>query len=276
MIAYDFNIFWLAGRALLAGQSPYSITGFYSPLPFAWLMVPFALLPLYPAFVIWTVLNLIAFVALTRKRAMFFLLFLPVIFHLWVGQVDLLILASGLLGGWLGVAFTTLKPQLAFWIIPYVIIRDRKSNERRKLFITGLIIGFIYGLSWLIDPGWVAAWQANTVSLLEYAAHASSLFGAMALMPIPWRISFLIIAFIGLVAGIWMKRKGTDYWLIAAIFNPLANIYSLTMILNSIDLIAIILSWLLIPVSLVLHTGLPWVLVPIYLVIKQKYLLSKL
>jgi hypothetical protein len=54
-------------------------------------------------------------------------------------------------------------------------------------------------------------------------------------------------------------------------FNPVANIYSLTLVINSIDLIAILLSWLLLPVSLTLHTGLPWALVPIYLVIRQKW-----
>jgi hypothetical protein len=65
-----------------------------------------------------------------------------------------------------------------------------------------LIVAAVYGLSWLVEPGWVAAWQANTVALLECAAHASSLFGAMALLPVPWTISFVLIACLGLITGV--------------------------------------------------------------------------
>ena len=45
VIGLDFALFWQAARAVLEGRSPYSVSGFYSPLPFAWALSPLALLP---------------------------------------------------------------------------------------------------------------------------------------------------------------------------------------------------------------------------------------
>ena len=74
----DFHSYWLAGRLLLNGQSPYDLeamralgkaeglqfvlgTGYSYPLPFAFLMIPFALLPFMPAVLLFNAIALVGF-----------------------------------------------------------------------------------------------------------------------------------------------------------------------------------------------------------------------
>ncbi|MEK7327571.1 MAG: hypothetical protein AAB217_20190, partial [Chloroflexota bacterium] len=67
---------------MLAGQSPYTVDGFYSPFPFAWLMIPFGLLPFRTALSLWTALNLASLIVLAKRDTFKLMLFLPVAFAL--------------------------------------------------------------------------------------------------------------------------------------------------------------------------------------------------
>lgn len=74
----DFHAYWLAARLLMAGQSPYDLdamrslgqaeglrfvlgTGYSYPLPFAFLMIPLALLPFDSSILIFSAVSLIGF-----------------------------------------------------------------------------------------------------------------------------------------------------------------------------------------------------------------------
>lgn len=272
-LAYDFAIFWEGAGAVLSGQSPYSIPGYYPIPPFAIATAPIGLLPRTPAFILWSVVNIAALASIARRKTPIALLYLPVFFGIWVGQVDLIILALGFTGSWIGVALTALKPQLAVWLIPFYVIAWSRSGQTRRLIPAMAAVTAIYGIPTILWPSWWAQWTAATPSMLEYAQHASSAFGLSALLQelLPPQLSILLVAILG-AAIFSVVRPWTDsrYWSWAAIFNPLANIYSLCIVLQEADWISYALSWLLLPVALYLHTGFPWVLVPVYLLWKQR------
>ncbi|HNB53562.1 MAG TPA: hypothetical protein PK530_16550 [Anaerolineales bacterium] len=132
---------------------------------------------------------------------------------------------------------------------------------------TGLnLISLLYGIPSLIQPGWWQEWFNATPPILTYAEHASSLFGLGALLPIPSIQTFLGVSLLAGLSFLFLKPyKSSTYWNWVAIFSPVANIYSLCLVIAQVDWVAILLSWVLLPLSLFLHTGLPWVIIPIYL-----------
>lgn len=269
-MSYDFNFFWRAARAVLDGQSPYEVDGFFSPLPFAWAMIPFGLLPFDMAFLSWTILNVISLIALTKRNALRALLFLPIAFSLWVGQVDILIIAAGFLGGWLGLAFTALKPQLAIWIIPYTFGKWWYSGERKKILYTSLMILSLYIIPSVVWPKWWFEWLDSSPSIFTYSEHSSSLFGFAALINFPIQFTFFSTACLAILILIVLKPFSDEkFWNWMAIFNPVSNVYSLSIVVQYIDWIAIGASWMLLPVALNLHTGLPWIIVPGYLLVRN-------
>ena len=263
MLGYDFNIFWEGARAILSGHSPYSVEGFFSPLPFAWLILPFGFLSFEVAYSIWTAINLLSLVVISKKDALRLILFLPVMFAIWVGQVDLLIIAAGFFGGWLGLAITTLKPQLSVWIVSYKFAEWWREGKRQNILYTLLAILVIYGIPSLLQPGWWNSWASAPPSIFHYASHASSLFGLSALfVNSTFNTLFFVIA-LAAISFILLRPFSRGRFLSwVAIFNPVANIYSLSIVFENV---AIGLSWLLLPVSINLHTGLPWAFIPIYL-----------
>ena len=91
MWLFDFRIFYLAGRALLTGNSPYQVDGFYSPLPLAVFFVPFALLPEFIAYVLYLALSICLILRIAKRKSLWVLVTFPVLFTLFVGQIDLLI-----------------------------------------------------------------------------------------------------------------------------------------------------------------------------------------
>lgn len=265
MIGYDFKFFWEAARAVLNGVSPYTVSGFFSPLPFAWLLAPIGFFKFEIAYVIWTILNIVSLFVISKKNIHRLLLFLPVFFALWVGQVDLIILAMGLFGGWIGLALATLKPQLAFWLIGIKFIEWWRLGEKKKLILTLLGIFVLYGIPSIIQPGWWKEWLISTPSILTYSEHASSLFGIATFSDLPVVAIFVGVCLLAVISFILFRPYGNQYWNWVAIFNPVANIYSLCVLYANVDWWAVILSWVLLPISLSVHTGLPWIVIPIFL-----------
>jgi len=276
-LGYDFVIFWEAARALLAGHSPYIVQGFFSPLPFLLPIVPLALLPYWVGFSFWTILNITALVMLARRHSLRTLLFLPVLFALWVGQVDLIVIALAFTGTWWGLALAALKPQLAVWLVPFFAIRWWKTDDKTSIIKMFTAVAILYAVPTILEPSWWRAWLDATPSVLEYAEHASSLFGISALLQpsLSLVISFAAISALALVVFSTVKPfNDRRYWSWVAIFNPLANIYSQCILVTQVDWIAVALSWFLLPVSLYLQSGLPWVAVPVYLLWRTRRLLK--
>ncbi len=122
---HDFRVFWQASRA----TNVYTADPFgpfvYPPTALVWIK-PLALLPFWPAFALWSVMSLAAFMTVARK---WLLLLSPVVVQCLVyGQTSLLIGAlilyaanrpSWARGALLGLALT-LKPQVVF-LAPLVL-----------------------------------------------------------------------------------------------------------------------------------------------------------
>jgi len=265
MVGYDYDFFWRAAQAYINGQSPYSVTGFFSPFPFVLAMIPFGMMPYNLSFGLWSVLSLMALVYVNRSRFPRLIFYLPVIYTLWVGQVDLMILALGFSATWLGVALTTLKPQLAIFILPYAVYGWWRKGQTDQIWKMGIAVIALYGLPTALSPGWWSDWMSSTPSIFEYSLHASSLFGISALISYPTAVVFAAVALVGgIVFWVIKPVRENGYWSWVALFNPIANIYSLCVINRLVDWIAILLSWVLLPISLSLHTGLPWAIIPLY------------
>jgi hypothetical protein len=118
MYESDYLIFGLAGRAILAGDNPYSIRNSFYPPATSMFFAFLALVPVQVSYVIWIALNLgLLLVVLKKNRtiyqAMAWLAYTPVLFTLISGQLDLM-LYSGLVFKvtehayvWIGVPFPT-------------------------------------------------------------------------------------------------------------------------------------------------------------------------
>jgi len=269
VVGYDFRILWTAGRVVLEGGSPYAVPGFFYPVNFAWFMAPFGLLPVQAAYIVLIVLSLAALRALKPARKVY--VFAPVVYALFIGQFDLVFLVLGLAGGWVGLALATLKPQIGIWLVIYQFYCWRKDG-REKIRNTLIGVGVIYAFPFLVDPGWFGDWLAASPGFLDYASHSASLFGIGRLVPWDWATSTVLIAVLGSVLVIYEFRRGrlqARYWEYVTLFNPLAHVYSLSMLYARIDWIAVGLSWFLIVLRFALGSGLPMVGIPIYLYIKS-------
>lgn len=271
-LGYDFSIFFNAARSFLAGNSPYITSGFFSPYPFVFMISIFAILPYNLAYFFWTILNFGAVAYLSQWKMIRAIIFLPVFFAIWVGQIDIILIALAFTRTWIGVALLSLKPQLAIWLLPYFLLSWYRNGEKQKIIKMSFTVGLLYLLPTVIDPTWWIDWFVASPSALKYAENASSLFGISAMLPeyIPSVLVFSIIVIIcGLTFYFLKPRNEREFLSLVVIFNPIANIYSHSLLIQHIDWIAVVLSWLLLPLSLKFHTGLPWVIIPIYIVLRN-------
>ena len=269
---YDFDFFWRAAGAILHGESPYSVGGFFSPYPLALLLAPLALLPFGVAYGIWTALKL-ALLARISDRWSFLraLLFLPVAFDLWQGQLDLLVVLVASRLNWIGAVVCTLRPQLALWIIPFLAWTWWKQKRHDQYWKSLLGILVLFGLSTLIEPSWWSSWiNAGSVAW-EYNAQAASLFGLAQILPLPHIVVFVVLAVLALI-GLVVLRPLTPpaFWQHLALFNPVANAYSLVVLLGQIDWILIVMALLALPLSRIAHTNAVWALLPLYLLVRNR------
>ena len=261
---YDFETYWLAAVAVISGHSPYTVAGFLSPYPLAWFFVPFGFVPVKVSSLIWGMVNAAATVVLVKKSFPRALLYLPVFFAILVRQIDLPVLAVGLCGGWFGLALTTLKPQLAIWIIPWVVLNTSPNKRRRLVSFAGVSALLLYAVPTLYYPQWISEYLAVRPSLVHYASGSTSLFGLMNLLPFNKPFMFVCIVIAGVMTWLCLKPM-KNYWSFAALFNPVSNIYSLSVLVRDIDWIAVLLSWAMLPLVLWVHSGFPMITIPLYL-----------
>ena len=134
MLGFDFYNFWNTGRAVLSGSGPYSVGDSFYPPAMAYLFTLLALLPFNLSFGIWTGANLILFrqsVLRFQKgwQGIAWLAFAPTVFILVTGQIDIIFLwLAGFLAcnGWKAVlagVLVTLKPQVAFIVLPWFLVQ---------------------------------------------------------------------------------------------------------------------------------------------------------
>ncbi|MBI4769121.1 MAG: DUF2029 domain-containing protein [Chloroflexi bacterium] len=203
---FDFRVFYAAGRAVLAGASPYGVAAFYYPLPVAYFFALLGLLPFEPALGLWWALQLAALIAVARRATGFWLFFPPVIQLFLSGNMDLLML--GLLrlawgGSAAALALSSLKPQLGLLLTPYLLWRWRR--DRRKLAIFAGTLALVYSPFFALRPGWVGEWLAHRRPLWEAMSRAPTVFGLVG-SGRGWVWAALALA-AGL--GVWSWRVGS-------------------------------------------------------------------
>ncbi|MFH1184876.1 MAG: hypothetical protein V1755_07540 [Chloroflexota bacterium] len=274
IFGYDFDFFWRAAGAVLHGDSPYTVGGFFSPYPLALLLTPLALLPFGIAYGAWTLLKL-ALLARCVDRWSFLrmLLFVPVAFDLSLGQLDLLVVLLASRLNWIGAVISTLRPQLAIWIIPFLAWTWWKENRPDQYWKSLLGILFLFGLSTLIEPGWWGSWiNAGSVAW-QYNAQSASIFGLAQILPVSQVNVFAVVALLAVICLVLLRPlTPRAFWRFLALFNPVANVYSLVVLFGQIDWVVILMGVLALPVSRITHTNAVWALIPLYLVIKDRLL----
>jgi hypothetical protein len=277
MGGYDFGILWNAGHAVLLGQDPYGVDGFFYPLPVAVFFAPFALLPRQVAFWVWVGLNLVVLGLLLRRRAVAWLLYFPVLHLLSSGQVDLMLWALDYRfhSGWksaLAAAVITLKPQVAFILLPWTLFRWLRKDRRLLVMWVGLVIVLWAGLL-PFDPTWPLRWRAAVPPLNAISrGNAPGLWSLERLFPGGWWV-ILIIAAAVFVWGLFQERpmcRATS-----ALANPSGLFYTLLVFIETVP------SWLLVPVSWIavgltlwLRVFVPWLLIPLAVIVYHRFRLS--
>ena len=188
--ASDFTWYWRAGRALLAGQSPYRVIdavgpypyseGFLYPLPAALVAVPFALLPLRAGMVAFSAVlaGTLSFL-LTRDGfwRLPLLMSFPMLWCAQSGQWTPLVVAAAIAPVLGGVAVA--KPTLALAAFAYA--------PRRRFIISGVVVTAV---SFIVLPGWPNEYVAEVAARTTANYHIPFLVfpgAALGLAALRWR-----------------------------------------------------------------------------------------
>lgn len=172
MLGKDFFVFWQIGQAILSGAPLYSTPESLYPPATLLFFVPFGFLPFNLAFALWSGVNVLLYTisvrSMSKENVLGWFLFTPTLFILLTGQIDIIFLwISTLLTSkqtWkkiLAAVVLTLKPQIAFIVLPWVLIRWIKQQPKTVL-LWGAGCLFLHGLPLLIDPGIYSKWMEAT------------------------------------------------------------------------------------------------------------------
>jgi hypothetical protein len=265
MFHFDFLIFYFSGRAVWEGTSPYLVDGFISPYPLAVLFAPLALLTVSDAYVLYLAVNLFLLWKTMRRRMIWALLAFPVLFTLYVGQIDM-VLALGIgLVPWL-LPLAIVKPQVGFVLAPWIVRRYSRLDWWKAAGVGGAFLA----LCFIMRPTWVGEWLAAQPQVNSYSIRASNLYY---LVPAEWMdvriIVMTIFTPLALVAAFWIKDRQIS-WTTAHLLAPLTNIYSAAILTEWIGPIELVVSYL--PVFLTggyIYAGLPMYFVGLTLLVRQ-------
>lgn len=283
---YDFRIFREGGRRLLEGRSPYEVFGFYSPLPLAVLFAPLARLPLGVGYAVFVAATLALLWKAAGRRAGWALLSFPVLFTLFVGQVDLFLALAAVVLGPLSFPLLLAKPQIAFVTVPWLLFhrmeRDGEDGVRAGLPGAGsgiparigwariagmaLAIGMLAFCFWL-RPGWVAEMRAAAPPLAAYASHDSSLYRL-----VPDDVPTTVVGAVSLAAlglGVWLRRR-RDSWALLHLCTPVTNVYSAAVLAAWFGPLEMLVGWAaFLAVAPDVHQGAPLYLVALALLLRR-------
>lgn len=252
MLFNDFDVFYHAAQALLQGQDPYSVYGVYHPFPFFFLFVPLAVLPLEVAHAVWTAVEFVILVAVARRRALYAVLFLPVILTFLEGQIVMPMLAmyfllraqkhQGIASAWL-----CLKPQLIGLLLPFVFWRMWKSERRGFLWFGGIWF-VLLSASFLLEPDWFGRWLQVSSERLR-TPFAPTLWGALAFLPNPFWVLIAGVITAGLLVWAYRCADFDILSIVNLLINPVIVSYDLTLLVLFVKswrvwIVLTILSWL--------------------------------
>jgi hypothetical protein len=255
MWRFDFHLFYMGAQAVLAGLSPYTVSDVnYGPYPLALIFVPLALLPESLAYGLFVALNLFLLWKVMGKRMLWGLLFFPMLFSLFVGQVDFLLAALMGLGSPWTLALALCKPQVAVVTLPWLVRRLDRTGWLKAACAGAAFLG----LCFVLRPTWVSEWLQAQPGIQYYSRHASNLLW---LIPERWMDARVVAAYtlgpLALVLGFWLKNRRKS-WVVAQFFQPLSNIYSPAVLTEWVGPLEVMLSWTaFFVVSGDIHNGMP-------------------
>jgi hypothetical protein len=247
-LGQDFLIIWKTGLAVLQGNSPYSVALAWYPPATSYLFALLSLLPLTASFVLWTVIQIFLLVKITGKKALGWVIYIPVMFMFGFGQIDLAFVALIPLlneNGWkpaIAASLITLKPQIALTILPWFLVQWIKKN--RETFIRFVIISLaIHLLPLFFDPNIYKQW----VSIFREAAYGETQkFGGVGI----WlflkeiQLEIILIAFIFILLIPTLITDERISRVILTLGNPLLGWY------DTVILICLAPWWFLGPISI--------------------------
>jgi hypothetical protein len=226
---WDFSTFYHAAECWMQGQSPYACADFFYPLPTLFLFLRLTVFPLLVAKIIWMLVMLTSLVVVCKRSTVWFVLYVPALQALYLGQIDLVLLPAIFLANGPAIALVTLKPQLV-WIYLPIWLMSVNGNERKRFFI---VAGALWGASFLAWPGWILEFLATTRRAGQAAFASPSLWGGGFL---PWWLVFLV--------GIILIRYAKNRWAATTAVNPAIISYELVVLLPQARWWLVPLSWI--------------------------------
>lgn len=241
-IGTDYYPTYRAGKAILDGQDPYGpeiieefiatwkvpypAVGYVYPLPLAFSMLPFSLLPLTGAIVAWILvggLGSSAAIGLNpnwRQLVLLPLCFMPLFNAVLLKQVTLVWFAIAVLllfsmqteRTWLVgicIALLPMKPQVGFCFMLAGVLWAWQCNRRALLWAAAWSL-VLWGSCFLIQPTWVSDWLASVMRYnhIVYTAHLW-----------PWGVLLLIVS--------WHLPWYTRLGVLHSLFIPIPDSYAL-------------------------------------------------
>jgi hypothetical protein len=269
---YDFRIFREGGRQLVAGQSPYAEQfGFFSPLPLAVLFAPLSLLSVPVAAAVFHLATLALLWRAAGRRAVWALLSFPVLFNLFVGQVDLFLALCAAVLGPLALPLLLGKPQVAFVAVPWLLVQGVRGGraERWRLAAGIAAAAAMLGLCFWLQPLWLTEMRRVAPPIAVYATHASNLHR---LVLATLRVELLLgLAGFGLGLAAWLRQR-RDSWTVLHLFNPLTNVYSAAVLAEWIGPVEMLLSWAaFLLVGCDVHHGAPLYVMALAILVRQSW-----
>jgi hypothetical protein len=241
-LATDFKVFWTSVRS----GAPYAPNDWpfgYPPTMLLWLQ-PLRLIPLWPAFMLWGLASLAAFVASLRSNRLLALAAFPTAFVALTGQSSLFVAAllftafrSRATGILLGLAFT-IKPQLVF-LAPLALMMVRNWHQLGMMVLTVLLLGLASGVIfgptiWLDWLNSIPHFQKRVaeIGVLGGAASPSGWATWMGWNPLPFLLGGFAIGLMALICSFEnAEEKGALVGLCCVVASPYALIYDLVVIL---------------------------------------------
>ena len=271
MIGADFFTFWSIGRLILAGQNPYSFQLSQYPPAASYFFVLFAVLPFQISYALWTGLNFVLVVDFIRKLKQNYwkwawLGFTPVVFVLMTGQIDIVFLwlASMMPSkGWKAVllgALLTLKPQIAFIVLPWFLLQW-VLHERKTLLQWLLVTAALQAFPLLLDPSLFQKFLAAAQTVQERRMLASP--GVFALSNLNVPLIIMILMALG-ICILGLRRDPMTSRAAQLLAIPMGLWYENILLLGSVPWWLVVpISWLAFYVGTLVHSNYPFVIIPL-------------
>lgn len=200
-----------ATQALLAGKSPYEITGMYNA---PWTLIPFipaTLLPDQLGNVVTFIMALIGYFVIliqlkVSKRIMIaFLLAPPILLDLGQGNVNWLVLLGFVMPPWIGLFLVLMKPQVGGIVALFWLIEAFRTGGIRQVLMTFLPVTGAFALSFLLYGLW-------PLKMLSIPYAGSPVNASLFPLSIPIGLALTSLAI--------RKREARYAWMAAPFFSP--------------------------------------------------------